>query len=211
MATFKAMVLKHHQRNNSTFNIKVRVTHNRKSKYINTNWVVTKDDIKKNFELKNHFFIDETNDLIKKYRDICNKNAFKLDDMNVEQVVNLVTKSDKSDVFYLNIFEYGQKQIDLLLKNGKKSTVSNLQAAVNNLQKFVDSDELDINEITAKFIKEWIEWIMSIKIEPEIMPLFEKYRDKTGKRVFCFYQMYDTAEIFNNIISREINFSRFIK
>ena len=51
---------------------------------------------------------------------------------------------------------------------------------------------------------------MSIKIEPEIMPLFEKYRDKTGKRVFCFYQMYDTAEIFNNIISRGIKLLREI-
>lgn len=131
MATFKAMIIKCNTRKDATHNINIRVTHKRKSKYINTNLVVTKDDIKKNFELKNHFFIDETNDLIKKYRDICNKNAFKLDDMNVEQVVNLVTKSDKSDVFYLNIFEYGQKQIDLLLKNGKKSTASNLQAAVN--------------------------------------------------------------------------------
>ncbi|MCC8427308.1 phage integrase SAM-like domain-containing protein [Mucilaginibacter sp. UR6-11] len=32
--------------------------------------------------------------------------------------------------------------------------------------------------------------LISIKVEPEAIPLIEKYRDPTGKRVFCFYQMY---------------------
>jgi integrase len=31
---------------------------------------------------------------------------------------------------------------------------------------------------------------ISIKVEPEIQPLVNKYRDTTGKRVFCFYKMY---------------------
>jgi integrase len=43
---------------------------------------------------------------------------------------------------------------------------------------------------------------ISIKVEPEIMPLVEKYRDKTGKRVFCFYQMYSNSATFNSTIGK---------
>ena len=44
--------------------------------------------------------------------------------------------------------------------------------------------------------------LISVKVEPEIMPLVEKYRDKTGKRVFCFYQMYSDIGTFNTAIGK---------
>ena len=327
MATFKAVVLKHQARNDATFSIKIRLTHNRKSKYINTNLTVTKDDMTKGFKLKSYFFIDETEKLIKKYRDICNKHALVLDNMTVEQVLELVTQSEKVDDFSIDIIEYGRKQIDILIKNGRNGNARTISVALNNLIKFVGKEKIDINEITAKFVKEWINWIdgarakslypsgirklhneakkefnieelgiikiplspfsavklpkipkakdtdipvekvrelfcledsniyqkgtnrqnfardmfmlsfclwgtnakdlyectdfkngritynraktknrrddsalISIKIEPEIMPLIEKYGDKTGKRVFCFYQMYENIDTFASAI-----------
>jgi len=42
METFRAVVLKGNKRNDGTFNINIRVTHNRKSKYLKTNFVVEK-------------------------------------------------------------------------------------------------------------------------------------------------------------------------
>lgn len=329
MATFKAVVFKHHIRNDATFGIKIRLTHNRKSKYINTGLVVTKDDVTRGFKLKNYFFIDETDKIIKKYRDVCNKNAVRLRSMDVEDVFNLITQTEKSDTASIDIIDYGRKQIDRLLKNGKKKTATIQKTALNSLISFVGRERIDINEITAKFIKDWIDWIdgaraksmypacirklhneakreynieelgiikiplspfsvvklpkepkpkdidisvekireifelenaeavkninnrynmardvfmlsfclwgtnaidlyectnfkdgritynrsktkdkrddealISIKVEPEIMPLVEKYRDKTGKRVFCFYQMYSEVSNFNAAIGK---------
>lgn len=37
---------------------------------------------------------------------------------------------------------------------------------------------------------------ISIKVEPEALPLFEKYRDLSGAHVFSFYKMYTTSAIF---------------
>jgi integrase len=43
---------------------------------------------------------------------------------------------------------------------------------------------------------------MVVKVHPDLMPLFEKYRDKTGKRVFCFYQYYSEANTFSAAINK---------
>jgi integrase len=45
---------------------------------------------------------------------------------------------------------------------------------------------------------------ISIKVEPEIQPLVDKYRDTTGKRVFKFYKMYRDE----NTLSAAINGKR---
>jgi len=37
---------------------------------------------------------------------------------------------------------------------------------------------------------------ISIKVEREVLPLLEKYRDKTGKWIFCFYHMYNDHDGF---------------
>lgn len=42
---------------------------------------------------------------------------------------------------------------------------------------------------------------ISIKLEPEVMPLIEKYRDKEGQRVFNFHYRYSTAAGFNSAVN----------
>lgn len=42
---------------------------------------------------------------------------------------------------------------------------------------------------------------MKVKVMEVIKPLVEKYRDKTGKKVFNFYQHYSTADAFNKAIN----------
>ena len=43
---------------------------------------------------------------------------------------------------------------------------------------------------------------ISVLVQPEIAPLVEKYRDKTGKRVFNFYQNYADKSTFNAAINK---------
>lgn len=42
---------------------------------------------------------------------------------------------------------------------------------------------------------------IKVKVMEFIKPLVEKYRDRTGKRVFKFYQHYSTADAFNKAIN----------
>jgi integrase len=43
---------------------------------------------------------------------------------------------------------------------------------------------------------------ISIRIEPEILPLIEKYKDPSGERVFRFYRMYPNEPAFNYAINK---------
>ena len=42
---------------------------------------------------------------------------------------------------------------------------------------------------------------MEVKIPPFLIPLYEKYRDKIGQRVFKFYRLYNTDKNFNRAIN----------
>ena len=42
---------------------------------------------------------------------------------------------------------------------------------------------------------------MMVKVSELILPIMEKYKDKTGNRIFCFYQYYATPDAFNKAIN----------
>ena len=65
MATFKVVILPHHKKEDGTFNVKIRVTHDRKSRYIKTPYYIGGADIsrrkrngKEEIKIKNQAVID---------------------------------------------------------------------------------------------------------------------------------------------------------
>jgi integrase len=159
MATFKVDIDGRYPRRDGTLPVRIRLTHKQKKRYINTNLVVTKQDITKGFKLKNYFFIDETNKIIKRYRDICNKNATLLNQLDADKVYELIIKTEDANATKIDIIEYGKNYVEKLLKAEKIGTAKNLNCSLENLIKFFGRKKIDINEITVKTLKEWIDWI----------------------------------------------------
>jgi len=121
MATFKAVVHSHHKREDGTWNIKIRVIHNRKIRYLATNWYVAKDDLTKSFKLKNITYIDYTEDLIKSYRKILDKVGPGLKDMDVDTVCSIVIDGlSQQDLkgFDLDIIAYVRAHVQHLRETG---------------------------------------------------------------------------------------------
>lgn len=46
------------------------------------------------------------------------------------------------------------------------------------------------------------EAFISIKVEPEVVPLVEKYLDVTGEKVFNFHRRYSTSDIFSSNLNK---------
>ena len=159
MATFKAEVYAHQKRADGTYNIKIRVTHKQRKKYLATPWYVGKEDMTRALKLKNQKYIDMVEDLLRRYRSICNSVGEGLNDMNVEQVVELVTRPDVAKPFDLDMVAYTRSFIEKLNKQGHGGTAKSYEVALNSLIRFAGRDEISIKEITVKFLTDWIAWI----------------------------------------------------
>ena len=159
MATFKAEVYAHQKKADGTYNIKIRVTHKQRKKYLATPWYVTADDLTRSLKLKNQRYIDMAGDVIRRYRTICNNVGEGLDSMTVEQVVELVTRKKESERFALDIVAYTRAHIRKLTDMGRMGNAKAYQVAINSLVRFAGRERVDINEITVRFLNDWMKWI----------------------------------------------------
>lgn len=159
MATFKAEIYAHQKRADGTYNIKIRVTHKKRKKYLATPWYVGKEDMTRALKLKNQRYIDMVEDLLRKYRSICNSVGEGLDDMTVEQVVELITRKEKDKPFDLDIVDYTRKFVAKLDKAGRGGTARVYEVAINSFCRFVGRESVSIKEITVQFLTDWIAWI----------------------------------------------------
>jgi hypothetical protein len=69
MLTVKAIVLKHHQKSDGSFNVKIRVTHNRVSRYIDTVHFVVGKQLNKKNEIKDNSFATLARNACRKSKD----------------------------------------------------------------------------------------------------------------------------------------------
>ena len=159
MATFKAEVYAHQKKADGTYNIKIRVTHKQRKKYLATPWYVCKEDLTRSLKLKNQRYIDMVDDVIKRYRTICNNVGEGLDNMSVEQIVELITAKKEEEHFTLDIVAYTRAYIQKLFDMGRTGNAKAYQVAINSMVKFVGRESVDISEITVKFLNDWIRWI----------------------------------------------------
>jgi integrase len=192
MATLKAVVLPHHRKKDGTYNVKIRITHNRAVQYLSTNIYVVKEDITKSMKIKNTAIAEALNEIIKKYRNICNTLGFNLDSMDAKQVANYL-RQYKPETFDLNFIEYGREHAEKLRKDGKTGNARTYEIALNNLEKYVGRSTLSIHEITSGFVTKWIQWL---KERPET-------NRKRGGRAESLYP--SNIRALHNLAKREFN------
>ena len=167
MATFKAEVYEHQKKQDGTWNIKIRVFHNGRKRYIATSWYVTKEDLTRSLKLKNQTYIDYTDELIKGYRKRCDVLGERLKSMTVDEVVkHLETPDTVQAPFNLDIVAYGRAIVSRLRSSGHEGNARSYDVALNNLVAFVGRESISVKEITARFVQDWIAWIANQPAQP---------------------------------------------
>ena len=68
MATIKAVVQKHHKKEDGTYNVKIRVTHNRKIAYIATPYFVVRKELNRNYEIIDDIINTEVSNYVNSMR-----------------------------------------------------------------------------------------------------------------------------------------------
>ena len=147
MATFKPTIFKNRMRNDKTWSVHIRFTHNNKTRYIPTTMYIAKKDITASFKIKNTNILDRCNDIIKEYRNRLSELSLEFNDIDIDTIVSYIRQKKENK---------GVSFTDFAAKWIEKSTIKgikNYKTAMNALCSFVGRDNILCEEINVKTMK----------------------------------------------------------
>lgn len=153
MPTFKAEVRLDYLREDNTYPIRIRITHNRKVRRVATNLYIDKKEVTKAGKIKNAAIVDQLEYIIKQYRDKSLKLSLTINDMSIDEVVNYITR-DENEYIKIDFFKFADEWVR---KHKDKRGLYIYTSMLNSLEKFLGRRHLDFKEITYKFLKSYEE------------------------------------------------------
>lgn len=183
MATFKALIRKGEKRADGTWNVKIRVTHNREYKLISTPFYVDQSQITKSYNLKDASVISKVEQKIAEYRDAVIAIGFAADSMSVTELIASLEKKQEKIDFIKFMFDYV-----LNLRATKRINTSNIyMTAATSLYKYNKEKPLYCHEITAKYIQGYFMSLQNLK------------NNTIRSYMICIRTMYKAAQLqYNN-------------
>lgn len=156
--TLKAVMLSHHIKEDGSCNIKVRLTHHRKVKYIPTTEYARKGDYTKDLTIKSNSLVKRLSTLIERIQGVISDlDYFVVQSMDVGQLYNHIMKSMKpKDHFCLDFFEWGEK----VASTKPKYSGSNYRTSLHSFARFVGKDCMDISEVTSSLLRSYESWLI---------------------------------------------------
>lgn len=161
MATVSHVILKQQQKEDGTFNVKIRITHNRKSSYIATSHYVDASFLDKKGDLKkrNNFIYDEVLLDVLRIRKMFSSLGHSIDNYTVKELAkkadDLLSGRDQNQI---NFFDYGYKVVQDF-KNAGKPSFENIEVGLRRFESFIKSRDLNFSDITSNLLTRYEEWL----------------------------------------------------
>ncbi len=157
MLTVKATVLKHHQKSDGSFNVKIRVTHNRVSRYIDTVHFVVGKQLNKKGEIRDSIIALQVDKTLNEYRKAIGELGSRVDFMNCDQIVDYLKNANKE----IDFIEFGRIHINELMAQNKRGTSVNFRSVLNSLVDFFGRDKVNITEINVNMLRSYEKYLRS--------------------------------------------------
>lgn len=154
MATFKAEI--QNKRADGTYNIRIRITHNRVVRRLSTNLFAVGEDITKGLKIKNIQLLNQCDELISKCRIICNDLGYEINNLTTDELAEEIKNHLKGgERFRLDFINYMlTKAAEMTTKTGQ-----NYVTTANALNRFLNNKPLDISNINNSFLKKFENFI----------------------------------------------------
>lgn len=158
MATLKTVIQKDKMRKDGTYNVKIRLTHRRETRWIATTTNVTPADLTRSGKLKNRTALLETGETINRYeRALSEIGPFEMERMTAADLVEYLRKRENPDAgkeFRLDFLRWGEE----CAEKDKAGTRNIIKTSLNAFRRFAGS-KIDINDITKNTVRGFIEFI----------------------------------------------------
>jgi len=185
MATIKAVVFKHHKKEDGTFNVKIRVTHNREKAYISTPFFVVKSELNRKYEIVDDIVNTEVSNYVNSIRKVLIELGIYVESYTAKGLAEyLRTRSlrgIKTNV--ADIITFMADYVDEL-KNEGKGSYKSYKPALKRLKEYA-GDAMPFENMTPAFLER-----------------FEKYLHGTGTGgrgislyMSCYRKMFNEAKL----------------
>lgn len=158
--TIKYTIREERPRPNGAFPIRIRITHNRKIKYLPTPWSVSPSQIDRDGRITDYRIDGYVYDMVRDIRTKIDELGIRAGEMTIDEIADYIeTEEEKSKPFALDFVQYTRGFMDKLVKTGREGTMPSYRSAINSLVKFAASESIDISHLTTKFVQNWVDWI----------------------------------------------------
>lgn len=184
--TVDYVILPHLKKEDGTNFIRIRVTHQRKSKYIKTNICVEPEDLTRSGNLKHQGKRDLADEEVKRWRkEVDQMTTYAVQDMSVSDVVRYIqARMLERESFRLNFAEYGRT----LASTKKENTKRTYHSTIQSLCRFFGY-EPDISEITVRSLRDFEDFLRNDKKQSYSVRRNEKKEQtetKSDRTVSCY-------------------------
>lgn len=150
MPTFKSLILKHQKKEDGTFNVKIRVTHNRESKYIPTVYYIKDKQVTGKFEIKDKSILKKVDEEIDVYWEAI-KRLPDVSRMNVVELIDAMEREkEKMQKVDIDFISFSNLHIEQLKSKGGEKYAASFRTTVNSLCDYFGREKVFISEITTK-------------------------------------------------------------
>lgn len=155
MLTFKVEILKSKQKADGTYNVKIRMTYNRKVKRLATNIFVRKEDLTKSFKLKNPQFIKEADALVRQYQEICAALPLEASNYSIDEILEFIKTAQEKNKS-IDFIQFCKEWLEQTEIKGKK----NYKTAFNSFVAYIGRSNLPTSQVTKDLISGYIEYLL---------------------------------------------------
>ncbi len=197
MVKFKAVIRNQddQETQDGTYNVKIRVTHNQKTRYIGTQFYIKPGQIDKTGEILDHPNATSYNIKLRNLKNLYDQKILdmgpKTSSMDIRALIKYIREIDpegRDKDFHF----YGERFVEKIRKKGSISYANSIQSTLNEIRKFA-GDNLEFGEINPAWLEEYGE--------------YQKLQNKTINTLAIHYRnirvLYNDA-IRNHIIKRDI-------
>lgn len=148
MATIKYEVIGSQRKLDGTWNVKIRITHNRKVRRVSTPWYATKEQMTKGFKIKDQKLLAVLDDTIKTYRERLMALGISADGMDIDILVQAITTEER--VGGISFYRWAEEFVKT------KAHPDMYKSAINSFRRYMGVSDVCFHELTSKDIRAWM-------------------------------------------------------
>lgn len=120
MATFTPCVFEHQKREDGTFRVSLRITHDRKSVYLKTDIFVVKQQLTRDFKLKDHYLIVKLAEKANEYQDKIIKRFGVDQDCSAGEIKEFLEKETERKDDDIDFIAFSREHVKQMTREGRR-------------------------------------------------------------------------------------------